>query len=87
VWELAIKTANKKLTLADPVDVYVRKWAMTYQLASLAIDREHALAVAALPDHHRDPFDRILIAQATVETMMLVSADPKFVPYAVTVLW
>ena len=87
VWELAIKTSNKKLSLADPLDVFVRKWTVTYQLASLAIGRAHALAVAALPDHHRDPFDRILIAQASVESMTLVSADTKFVPYSVPILW
>ncbi len=87
VWELAIKTGNKKLTLNDPLDAFVGKWTVTYQLTLLPIDTPHALAVAGLPDHHRDPFDRILIAQALVEGMTLVSADVKFVPYSVPILW
>ena len=87
VWELAIKTGNKKLTLSDPLDSFVGKWALTYQLALLPINTPHALAVAGLPDHHRDPFDRMLIAQALVEGMTLVSADAKFAPYPVPILW
>src|SRR4051812_20205121 len=69
VWELAIKTGNNKLTLSDPLDVFVGKWTLAYQIALLPIDTPHALAVVGLPDHHRDPFDRILIAQALVEGM------------------
>src|SRR6516225_1627009 len=87
VWELAIKTGNKKLTLSDPLDSFVGKWALTYQLALLPINTPHALAVAGLPDHHRDPFDRMLIVQALVEGMTLVSADAKFAPYPVPILW
>lgn len=87
VWELAIKTGNKKLTLSDPLDLFVDKWTVAYQLALLPIERPHALAVVGLPDHHRDPFDRILIAQALVERMTLVSADAKFAPYLVPILW
>lgn len=87
VWELAIKTANKKLALADPLAIFVHRWTAAYQLPLLPIYAAHVLAVAALPDHHRDPFDRILIAQALVETMTLVSADAKFTPYAVPILW
>ena len=60
---------------------------MTYQIALLPIDTPHALAVVGLPAHHRDPFDRILIAQALVEGMTLVSADAKFAPYSVPILW
>jgi PIN domain nuclease of toxin-antitoxin system len=87
VWELAIKTSNKKLVLADPLDAFIGKWTATYQLVPLSIDMAHALAVVGLPDHHRDPFDRILIAQAMVERMTLVSADAKFAAYSVSILW
>ena len=87
VWELAIKTANRKLHLSDPLDAFVGKWTSTYQLAPLPITTPHALAVVDLPDHHRDPFDRILIAQVLVEGMTLVSADGRFAPYAVPILW
>jgi PIN domain nuclease of toxin-antitoxin system len=87
VWELAIKTGNKKLTLADPMDKFVGKWTVVYQLALLTIDTAHALAVVGLPDHHRDPFDRMLIAQALVEGLTLATADAKFAPYSVPILW
>ena len=87
VWELAIKTGNKKLTLSDPLDSFDGTWALTYQLALLPINTPHALAVAGLPDHHRDPFDRMLIVQALVEGMTLVSADAKSAPYPVPILW
>ena len=87
IWELVIKTGNKKLVLSDQVDVFVGKWTVVYQLALLSIDAPHALAVMGLPDHHRDPFDRILIAQALVHGMTLVSADAKFAPYSVPILW
>src|SRR5262249_42410992 len=67
VWKLAIKTGNNKLTLSDPLDLFIGKWTGAYQLTQLPIDTPHALAVLGLPDHHRDPFDRMLIAQALVE--------------------
>ena len=87
VWELVIKTGNKKLTLRDPVDVFVAKWTAFYQLSLLPIQTQHALAVVGLPNHHKDPFDRILIAQALVEGMTLVTGDNKFAPYGVPLIW
>ena len=87
VWELAIKTGNHKLALSDPLDTFVGKWTLTYQIALLPIGTPHALAVVGLPNHHRDPFDRILIAQALVEGMTLISADAKFTAYSVPILW
>jgi PIN domain nuclease of toxin-antitoxin system len=87
VWELAIKTGNKKLALTDPLATFVGKWTVVYQLALLPIDMTHVLAVVGLPNHHRDPFDRILIAQALIEGMTLVSADAKLTPYPAPILW
>jgi PIN domain nuclease of toxin-antitoxin system len=89
VWELAIKTTSPKqqLILSDPLDVYIAKWTGAYQLSQLAIQTTHALRVVALPNHHRDPFDRVLIAQALVEGMTLVSGDSKFAPYSIPILW
>jgi PIN domain nuclease of toxin-antitoxin system len=89
IWELAIKVSSPKqqLRLTDPLDVYIAKWTPVYQLNLLPIQSAHALQVLGLPDHHRDPFDRILIAQASVEGMSLVSGDGKFTPYPVTILW
>jgi PIN domain nuclease of toxin-antitoxin system len=87
VWEMAIKTANKRLALNDPLDLFIGKWTVAYQLAQLPIETSHALGVVGLAVHHRDPFDRILIAQALVEGMTLVSADAKFAPYPVPIVW
>jgi PIN domain nuclease of toxin-antitoxin system len=87
VWELVIKTGNKKLTLRDPLHVFVAKWTAFYQLDLLPIQTPHALAVVGLANHHKDPFDRILIAQALVEGMTLVAGDTKFAPYGVSIIW
>lgn len=87
IWELAIKTSNQKLALAEPLNGFVAKWTAVYQLAPLNIETAHALTVASLPNHHRDPFDRILLAQAIVEGLTLVSADANFKSYSVPLLW
>jgi PIN domain nuclease of toxin-antitoxin system len=89
VWELAIKISSPKqqLQLTDPLDLYIAKWTATYQLKLLPVQSAHALHVVGLPNHHRDPFDRMLIAQALVEGMTLVSGDGKFASYPVKILW
>lgn len=87
VWELAIKIGNGKLTLRDSIEDFVRKWTAAYQLTPVPVEIPHAIAVAKLASHHRDPFDRLLIAQAQVEAMTLVSGDAKLSLYGVSVLW
>lgn len=89
IWELAIKTSrsNPQLRLTDPLDVFVSKWAAAYQIAVLPIESAHALQVVHLPDHHRDPFDRLLIAQAQVEGMTVLSGDTKFQAYSISIVW
>jgi PIN domain nuclease of toxin-antitoxin system len=87
IWELAIKTTKQKLELSEPLKTYLTRWTTTYQINVLAIEFPHALKVAELADHHRNPFDRILIAQAMVENMALVSGDDKFNMYPVPVIW
>lgn len=88
-WELAIKTtkAPKPLILSDPLDVYLAKWLPVYGVNVLAIGQAHALGVLTLPDHHRDPFDRIMIAQALCEGMTLVSGDGHVSSYPVSRIW
>jgi PIN domain nuclease of toxin-antitoxin system len=86
-WEVAIKAASGKLQLPEPPDLYVPRRMAAQGLRPLAVSHEHALAVFALPAHHRDPFDRLLIAQAKVEEMTLISADRKFDRYPVQLLW
>jgi PIN domain nuclease of toxin-antitoxin system len=86
-WEMAIKVSLGRLTLPQPVDRFVSKHVGLNQFALLAIDLEHASRVAALPFHHRDPFDRVLAAQALHEGLTLVSADPVFRKYKVKRAW
>ena len=82
IWEIVIKVALNKLTVpADFSQVLARE-----PFEPLAITGEHAFAVGRLPEHHRDPFDRMLIAQAMVEGMTLVSHDVALKRYGVPVL-
>jgi PIN domain nuclease of toxin-antitoxin system len=87
IWEMGIKVGNEKLKLAEPLETYVDRWLNGYQIDVLTIHKQHALAVAAIPQHHRDPFDRLLIAQAISEGAAIVSGDSMFVRYSVTTIW
>ncbi|NER19809.1 MAG: type II toxin-antitoxin system VapC family toxin [Symploca sp. SIO1C2] len=87
VWEMGIKVSIGKLPLPEPIDDYVPTRMTQLGAKLLEIKASHALRVAALPLHHRDPFDRMLIAQAQIEDMTLVSADFTFNQYEVSLLW
>ncbi len=87
VWEMGIKVAIGKLPLPEPLDSYISSRMMQLGAKSLSITASHAVQASALPLHHRDPFDRMLIAQAQMEEMMLVSADSIFRQYDVSILW
>jgi PIN domain nuclease of toxin-antitoxin system len=86
VWEIAIKHALGKLRLPEPPDRYVPSRVIQTRTTPLAIDHAHAVRVGSLPRHHRDPFDRILIAQAQVERVRIMTADPVFEAYDVELL-
>jgi PIN domain nuclease of toxin-antitoxin system len=86
-WEIAIKCSMGKLELPEPVESYVAERMTISGVTGLPIQHSHALAVAGLPRHHRDPFDRLLIAQALVEQVTLVTADNQFQPYPVQLMW
>jgi PIN domain nuclease of toxin-antitoxin system len=85
-WEIAIKHSLGKLALPEPPDVYVPTRMSSSAVAALPIEHAHALGVAALEQHHRDPFDRILVAQAKLEGLTLITADPVFDQYPVDVI-
>jgi PIN domain nuclease of toxin-antitoxin system len=88
VWEIGIKVAIGKLPLPEPVDSYISSRMVQLGARSLDISVNHALQAAALPLHHRDPFDRMLIAQAQLENMTIVTADRMFSEYqGVSILW
>lgn len=87
VWEIAIKVSIGKLSLAQPVDAFVLSQLALNTITVLDIALPHASAVATLPFHHRDPFDRLLVAQSQIEGWPLVSADIVFDQYGVTRIW
>ncbi len=80
-WEIAIKHALGKLALPEPPERYVPERMHDSGVTGLPVVHRHALRVAALPPHHRDPFDRMLVAQAQVEDVALLTADPVFGRY------
>jgi PIN domain nuclease of toxin-antitoxin system len=83
LWEIAIKKALGKLQAPDDLPARLPE----FGFGLLAIEAEHAWAVRELPHHHRDPFDRLLIAQARTERMSILTADPAFGDYDVSVVW
>lgn len=87
VWELTIKAARGKLELApDPATFFAEQMSIN-GFSPLPVRAEHAVAVWNLPNHHADPFDRILVAQAIVESATLVTADQRLPAYPVPILW
>ena len=85
-WEIAIKHAIGKLPLPEPPAIYVPERMRLSRFRELAIMQPHALAAGVLPPHHRDPFDRLLIAQAQIEGLTLVTADSTFARYDVRLI-
>lgn len=86
-WEIAIKSGLGKLRLPESPAQFVPRVLMQQGVRSLPVTSAHALAVADLPFHHSDPFDRLLIAQAQIEGLTLLTADKAFRPYGVRILW
>ena len=83
-WEIGIKHAAGRLALPEPPAVYVAESMRRSGATGLPITHIHVLAAAALPLHHRDPFDRVLVAQAQVEGLTLVTADAALQRYDVS---
>jgi|SRR6478609_721597 len=86
-WEIAVKWSIGKLPLPESPDRYVPDVMQRKDINPLPVMHSHALAVASLPRHHRDPFDRLLIAQAVTEGLPLMTGDPALRPYDVELLW
>jgi len=87
VWEMQIKIQLGKLKLNLPLSELIGSQQRINKVEILPVKLEHALALDNLPTHHKDPFDRLLIAQAQVEQAVLVSKDPIFSRYPVAVVW
>ena len=86
-WEIAIKISLGKYTLPEDFAAFMQDQIHENQLTVLPIAVEHAATVSTLPFHHRDPFDRLLAAQALSESVELISADPIFDQYGVVRRW
>jgi PIN domain nuclease of toxin-antitoxin system len=86
-WEISIKMVLGKLQLPESPVSYVPKRLADQGIRPLPIMHQHALAVYALPMHHQDPFDRLLIAQAQAEEMVILTADRAFQKYQVKIFW
>ena len=87
LWEIAIKLCLGKLTVAMPTEVLMTQQLTSNDLDVLSITAPHLVTVSTLPLHHRDLFDRLIIAQAMVEQIPIVSADPAFDTYPIQRLW
>jgi len=87
VWEILIKVQAGKLNLPRPAGKYVIRKLAENRIEILPISVDHLLAVERLPMHHRDPFDRMLIAQSMEENIPVVTADRIFTRYPVEVIW
>ena len=86
-WEIAIKQSLGKLRLPAPPDRFIPEQMAVNRFQALDIEFRHVARVAELPFHHRDPFDRLLIAQALEGDLALVSSDSAFDAYGVKRLW
>jgi PIN domain nuclease of toxin-antitoxin system len=86
-WEIAIKVGLRKLKLPEPPARYVPGRLAEQGMGALPVQHVHALRVADLPPHHADPFDRLLVAQAQIERMSLLTADPQLTAYDVEIMW
>ena len=87
-WEIAIKASLGRMPeIGAPPEEYVLRRMGHYRIEPLPVQMVHALRVADLPHHHRDPFDRLLVAQAQVEGLPIVTSDPDIARYDVEVIW
>jgi PIN domain nuclease of toxin-antitoxin system len=86
-WEIAIKAKLGRLQLPHNLERFVSEHVSLNAISSLPIQLSHALHVYTLPDHHRDPFDRILVAQSQLEKLPIVTKDPQIARYSVEVIW
>ena len=86
-WEIAIKVSLGKLRIDGALDRFLPEQLAANGFRPLAIDLKHAARVATLRFHHRDPFDRLLVAQALEEDLAVVTADPVFAKYGVIRIW
>ncbi len=86
-WEIAIKISLGKYTLNDDFEAFMQRQTIYSEFTPLPISLKHTAVVATLPFHHRDPFDRLLVAQAISEGVPIISTDRALDAYSVTRIW
>lgn len=86
-WEIAIKARLGRLTIPEPIVTFVTAQLVENAIEGLPISLSHALQVHSLPDHHRDPFDRMLVAQSQLDKLPILTGDPLIAQYPVEILW
>lgn len=86
-WKMAIKSSLGKLRLTEPVERYISEQVAANSFGILGIELRHIAKIEKMPFHHRDPFDRLMIAQAMTDKLTIVTADKAFGSYGVKTLW
>jgi PIN domain nuclease of toxin-antitoxin system len=86
-WEMTLKVQSGKLGLPAATAVYIPARLNHYGMETLPVTLEHVLAAGTLPTHHRDPFDRMLVAQGQVERLPIVTHDPQVGKYDIETIW
>ena len=87
IWEILIKVQTRKLNLPQPAGAYILGQLADNEIETLPVTLNHLLAFEKLPVHHRDPFDRMLIAQSVAEKWPIITADRDFQKYPVRTIW
>ncbi len=87
LWEIILKSTAGRLRLQNDPAAFLSATLATNQILTLAISETHVLWTAGLPDLHRDPFDRLLVAQAQIERIPILTSDPLIRKYAVETIW
>ena len=87
LWEMAVKISLGKLDVPQPFAEFMQSRLALSSIGLLEISPQHTYAVADLPFHHRDPFDRLLVAQAQLEKLALLTTDPLIAAYEVETIW
>ena len=87
VWEILIKVQSGKVNFPKPAGPYVLSRLAENSIKLLSVSIDHLLALDRLPMYHRDPFDRMLIAQSVEDDLPIITADPMFKQYPIRVIW
>ena len=87
LWEITIKVSIGKLTLTDPVAVFLRRELLLNKFSTLDISLNHLDSLSTIPFHHRDPFDRLIVSQSIADSISVVSTDLAFDAYGITRIW